>query len=72
MIPLIDQYCWTPHRKILSSEQTQLPWLQTFGIQTSGKAEKPLVPHTLHGNCFFAQGLPNLRNLRASFPAYRL
>ncbi len=50
MIPLIDQYCWTPHRKILSSEQTQLPWLQTFGIQTSGKAEKPLVPHT-HPGC---------------------
>ncbi len=50
MIPVIDEFCWTPHRKILSCVQTQLPWLQSFGIQISGKAEKPLIPH-IHPDC---------------------
>lgn len=50
MIPLIDEPCWTPHRKILTPAQTQLPWLCSFGIQTSEKAEKPLAPH-VHPNC---------------------
>ena len=50
MIPLIDEPCWTPHRKILTPEQTQLPWLQSFGFQTSGKAETPLATH-FHPGC---------------------
>lgn len=50
MIHLIDEPCWTPHRKILTAAQTQLPWLSSFGIQTSGKAEKPLAPH-IHPDC---------------------
>lgn len=50
MLVFADQFCWTPHRKILTSAQTRLPWLQLFGIQTSGKAEKPLAPH-MHPDC---------------------
>lgn len=50
MISFIDESCWTPHRKILSAAQTQLPWLQCFGIQTSAKAAPPLAPH-IHPNC---------------------
>ena len=50
MLSLIDESCWTPHRKILNSTQTQLPWLQSFGIQASSKTEKPLAPH-IHPGC---------------------
>lgn len=50
MVPLTDQFCWTPHRKILTAEQTQLPWLQLFGIQNSSRAEKPLESH-IHPGC---------------------
>lgn len=50
MVPLTDEFCWTPHRKILTAEQTQLPWLQLFGIQNSGRAEKPLESH-IHPGC---------------------
>ena len=50
MLPVNDESCWTPHRKVLSAGQTQLPWLQLFGIQNSGKAEKPLEPH-IHPGC---------------------
>lgn len=50
MISLIDESCWTPHRKILTPAQTQLPWLQSFGIQNSAKAEKPLDSH-IHPDC---------------------
>lgn len=50
MLSLIDESCWTPHRKILNSTQTQLPWLQSFGIQTSSQTEKPLAPH-IHPDC---------------------
>lgn len=50
MIPVIDQSCWTPRRKILSCAQTQLPWLQTFGIQNFDRAEKPLALH-MHPDC---------------------
>lgn len=50
MIPLIDEPCWTPHRKVLTPAQTQLPWLQSFGFQTSGRAETPLATH-FHPEC---------------------
>lgn len=50
MIPVIDEPCWTSRRKILSCAQTQLPWLQSFGIQSFDRAEKPLVPH-IHPGC---------------------
>lgn len=50
MEPLADESCWTPHRKILTSGQTQLPWLQLFGIQNSEKADKPLTRH-IHPDC---------------------
>ena len=50
MIPLTDESCWTSHRKILTAGQTQLPWLQLFGIQNSGRAEKPLDSH-IHPGC---------------------
>lgn len=50
MNTLIDEPCWTPHRKILTSAQTQLPWLASFGIQTSGKDEAPLASH-IHPEC---------------------
>ena len=50
MNTMIDEPCWTPHRKILTPAQTQLPWLSSFGIQTSGKAEEPLASH-IHPEC---------------------
>ena len=50
MTPLDDESCWTPHRKILTSGQTQLPWLQLFGIQNSEKAGEPLPRH-IHPGC---------------------
>jgi len=50
MIPITDESCWTSHRKILTARQTQLPWLQLFGIQNSGRAERPLDPH-IHPGC---------------------
>lgn len=50
MIPVIDEPCWTPRRKVLSCAQTQLPWLQSFGIQSFDRAEKPLVSH-IHPGC---------------------
>lgn len=50
MIPSADESCWTPHRKILTPGQTQLPWLQLFGIQNSEKAGEPLPRH-IHPGC---------------------
>lgn len=50
MIFWIDAPCWTPHRKILTADQTQLPWLQSFGMQASSKTEKPLATH-IHPGC---------------------
>lgn len=50
MIPISDESCWTPHRKILTPGQTQLPWLQLFGIQNSEKAGEPLARH-MHPDC---------------------
>lgn len=50
MVPIIDEPCWTPRRKILSCAQTQLPWLQSFGMQSFDKAGTPLVPH-IHPGC---------------------
>ena len=46
----IDDYCWTPQRKILTTAETRIPFLTTFGIQASTRAQSPLPLHT-HPDC---------------------
>lgn len=50
MLNIIDSYCWGEHRKILTSEQSQIPALRTFGICSNNHATQPLCPH-IHQHC---------------------
>lgn len=47
---MTDSYCWTPQRKILTSAQSQIRALPTFGLQSSTHAGTPLQTHT-HPGC---------------------
>ena len=46
----VEGYCWEEHRKILSPAETGIPVLQLFGVDSSNRARKPLMPH-IHRNC---------------------
>lgn len=47
---VVDGYCWEDHRKILTSAETGIPALQTFGICSQNRAGQPLRTH-IHQGC---------------------
>lgn len=50
MITIVDSFCWTSQRKILTSRETGLAFLPAFGMQRSTRAGLPLAPH-VHPGC---------------------
>ena len=50
MITIVDSFCWTSQRKILTPRETGLAFLPAFGIQRSTRAGLPLAPH-IHPGC---------------------
>ena len=47
---LVDRFCWKEHRKILTSRESKIPALQTFGICSNHRAGQPLNVH-IHDGC---------------------
>ena len=50
MINVEDPFCWEKHRKILTSRESGIPALQTFGICSNNRAGQPLHTH-VHNGC---------------------
>ena len=50
VINVVDEYCWEEHRKILTSKQTGICALRTFGICSNNRAGQPLDTH-IHRRC---------------------
>lgn len=50
MINVVDSFCWEKHRKILTSRESGIPALQTFGICSNNRAGQPLHTH-VHNGC---------------------
>ncbi len=50
MINVVDSYCWEEHRKVLTTAETKIPALQTFGICSQNRAGQPLRTH-IHQGC---------------------
>lgn len=50
MVNIVDSFCWEPHRKILTPEQSGIPVLRCFGLHTSKSAGLPLYDH-IHKGC---------------------
>lgn len=46
----MDDFCWEPHRKILTPKESGIPELRCFGLHTENHAGQPLYPH-YHEGC---------------------
>lgn len=47
---IVDTYCWSEQRKILTPLETGIPALRCFGLNTRQQARQPLAPH-IHSGC---------------------
>ncbi len=50
MLNVVDSHCWEEHRKILTSKETGIAALRSFGIYTNNQAGQPLPTH-IHKDC---------------------
>ncbi len=50
MVDWVDAFCWLEHRKILTSEQSGIAALRTFGVCSANRAGTPLEAH-IHKGC---------------------